>query len=61
MKKSIIIVDLLLFLAFAGLIVGKILKWSFVSKFQVVFMVLIAVHIWQHWKTMWALFKKLVN
>ena len=50
MKKSIWIVDLLLIIIFVFMIVSKLVNLPFTQVIQPIFLVLILIHIIQHWK-----------
>ena len=59
MKKDIIIIDLILILLFVILISSNIFKFTALKMIQPLFMVLLAIHIIQHWRVFIALTKNL--
>jgi len=59
MKKSILIVDWLLIIIFVLMVVSKFTNLSFTKAVQPVFLVLILIHIIQHWKVIVASLKRL--
>ena len=50
MEKSILIVDWLLIIIFILMIVSKFINLPFTKVIQPIFLVLIIIHIIQHWK-----------
>lgn len=50
MKKGILIIDWILFILTLFLIISKIMNLSFNQFIQSIFLILILVHIIQHWK-----------
>ena len=58
MKRDILIVDWLMLAVFAMLILSKIFSIVMPPIIQPIFMVLIAVHIIQHWKIIVASVKR---
>ncbi len=59
MKKSIVIVDLLLLIIFPIVIVTKFIGLPFTNLVQPIFLGLIIMHIIQHWKIIVHLIKGL--
>ena len=59
MKKDIIIVDLILFVLFILLISSNIFKITAIKMVQPLFMVILGIHIIQHWKMLMAMIKNL--
>jgi|GEM_PF-703685 hypothetical protein len=59
MKKSIIIVDLILIVLFAILVASNIFKFENPRIVQMLFMVSLSVHIYQHWRSLVAMTKNL--
>ena len=59
MKKDIIIVDLILIVMFLTLISSNIFKFTALKMIQPLFMVLLGIHIIQHWRVLVALTKNL--
>ncbi len=59
MKKGVLIVDALLILIFVFMLISKFIDFPFIKKLQLVFFVLIAIHIAQHWKSIFFSFKKI--
>ena len=59
MKKDIIIVDLILIVLFVILISSNIFKLTAIKMVQPLFMVLLGIHIIQHWRTLVAMIKNL--
>ena len=59
MKKSILIVDWLLIIIFILIIVSKFINFPFAKLIQPSFLVLIIIHIIQHWKIIIYSLKKL--
>ena len=59
MKKSVIIVDLIVLVLFATLIASNILQFENPRPVQLLFMVSLSVHIYQHWKQLVAMTKNL--
>lgn len=50
MKKSIIIIDILLLLALIIMIISKIFKLTSLTFIQPIFLILIITHTIQHWR-----------
>ena len=61
MKKSILIADYLLIVIFMLIIVSKFIHLPFTKIIQPVFLVLIIIHLIQHWKVIVYSFKKLIK
>lgn len=59
MKKSLIIVDLILIILFIILFASNIFKLTNLKIFQPLFMVFLVVHIAQHWKILISMTKRL--
>lgn len=59
MKKDIIIVDLILIVMFMTLISSNILKFPGLKVIQPLFMVVLGIHIIQHWRVLISLTKNL--
>lgn len=59
MKKGILIVDGLLLVIFIFIVLSKFVTLSFINILQLIFFILIAIHIGQHWKVIIFSFKKL--
>lgn len=59
MKKSIIIIDLLLIITFVLILIAKATNASFITVIQPIFFVLVIIHIIQHWKILVRLVKRL--
>jgi len=59
MKKDIIIVDLILLVLFILLISSNIFKLTTIKIVQPLFMVLLGIHIIQHWRTLVVMTKNL--
>ena len=50
MKKNVLIIDWLLIIIFILMIVSKFINLPFTKVIQPIFLVLIIIHIIQHWK-----------
>jgi len=61
MKKHILFIDLLLLAIFIFLIVSKIVTVPAIKIIQPIFMILIAVHLIQHWKVLAASIKRMMK
>ena len=61
MKKSIIIIDLLLILVFLLILLSKFIILPFAKVIQPIFFVLLVVHIIQHWKIIVFMFRNLIK
>jgi len=61
MRKYILLVDLLLIAIFAFLVASKIINLPATKIVQPIFMILIAVHLIQHWKVLAASIKKMMK
>ena len=59
MKKSIIIVDLLLLVIFGVLVLSKLTKIATPALLQLSFMIFIGIHILQHWRIIVAFIKQI--
>jgi len=59
MRKYILFVDLLLIAVFIFLVVSKIITIPATKIVQPIFMILIAVHLLQHWKILVASVKRI--
>lgn len=61
MKKSILIVDWILILLLILIILSKFIELPFVKIIQPLFLVLIVIHIIQHWKILLFSIKNLIK
>lgn len=61
MRKYILPVDLLLIAIFIFLIVSKIVTVPAIKIIQPIFMILVAVHLIQHWKVLVASIKRMMK
>ena len=59
MKKSFLIVDWALVILLILVILSKFIELPFTKILQPLFMVLIVIHVIQHWKIMWFSIKNL--
>jgi len=59
MVKGIFFVDWLLFVLFIFMILSKFLNLENIKIFQLVFFILIFIHILQHWKSFFYSFRRL--
>ena len=59
MKKDIIVVDLILIAMFVTLVSSNIFKFTGLKVIQPLFMVVLGIHIIQHWRVLVALTKNL--
>ncbi len=59
MKKSVIIVDLILIVLFGAMLASNIFKVTSLKMLQPAFMLFLAIHVAQHWKTLVVMTKNL--
>ncbi|MBT6824434.1 hypothetical protein HOA59_03300 [archaeon] len=59
MKRNILIVDWLLILTFILMVLSKFITLPFTKIIQPIFLILILIHIIQHWKILLFSLKKL--
>ena len=59
MKKSVIIVDLILVILFAILLSSNIFRFQNPKIVQLLFMISLSVHTYQHWKSLVIMTKNL--
>ena len=61
MVSFLVVVDVLLLFVFLLIIVGKFLVFPFMNFLQLLFFVLIIIHVLQHWKVVVGQLKGLVK